>query len=103
MPIKSLIKPMTSILKMADRRFTETIGEVDVTIRWGTKSGRITLSVLKELSSDLIHGTDWIKSVGGISIYPSVSQLEVKPMTTSPDFYSTDGPTPVPPQSLTFL
>jgi hypothetical protein len=66
-PIKSPIKPTTSTLKMADERFTETIGKVDVTVWWNTNSRKLKLSVLEEFSSDLIIGVNWIRSVGGSS------------------------------------
>jgi hypothetical protein len=66
-PIKSPIKPTTSTLKMADERFTETIGKVDVTVWWNTNSRKLKLSVLEEFSSDLIIGVTWIRSVGGSS------------------------------------
>lgn len=57
-PIKSLVKPTTSTLKMADERLTEKIGKVDVTVWWNTNIGKLKLSVLEELSSDLIIGVD---------------------------------------------
>ncbi|EFX76631.1 hypothetical protein DAPPUDRAFT_106898 [Daphnia pulex] len=77
-PIKSPIKPTTSTLKMADERFTETIGKVDVTVWWNTNSGKLKLSVLEEFSSDLIIGVNWIRRVGGVFMCPSKSQLEAE-------------------------
>ncbi|KAI9565423.1 hypothetical protein GHT06_009215 [Daphnia sinensis] len=66
--IKHLIIPVSSILKMADGRSVETIGELDL---------KITVLVLMELSHDLILGTDWINLIGGISILGANGSLKL--------------------------
>ena len=102
--INHLITPVSSILKMADGRSVETVGELELKVEWKSKKEKITVLVLMELSHDLILGPDWISQIGGISIYPSTSPVNIEPFTDGPsETYRTDQSVNVPPLSLAFL
>jgi hypothetical protein len=77
-----LVTPVSSNLKMVDDRSVGIKGELDSKVKWESREENVTVLVLMELSHGLILGADWIKNIGGISIYPSTSTKRVIPNST---------------------
>ncbi len=67
---------------MVDDRSVGIKGELDSKVKWESREENVTVLVLMELSHGLILGADWIKNIGGISIYPSTSTKRVIPNST---------------------
>ncbi|XP_057376131.1 uncharacterized protein LOC130697026 [Daphnia carinata] len=72
---------LSSRLKMADGNYVETVGILNITVNWETKSETLKVPLLQELSHELILGVDWIQRIGGISLFPNGAHLIVKAVT----------------------
>lgn len=107
-PIQHCIIPLSMPIKMADGRLAETIGGIEVIVEWGKRKDNMRIPVLQELAHDLILGMDWINKIGGISIYPTSSQVAIQPFvgdssSNLPQVYRTIHFIIIPPLSMTFL